>query len=193
MALHYLLVLFITCVFGHKNHNCIHDKIDHQISQQFVQYHNHPLSRKLLQSVSTPHSSIRIRPYYDPILFADVAQDKLTDIKSLVSSSIHYLEQFVNVIPIHGPLFINRCQRIWHHSQFTYSACPLSDYTDPLKCQYATIPDAHIAESWYYDPITLKSTLHFLIGHKNGSRPLPYFSIVSCAPCLYKPFAMALI
>eukprot|EP01084_Bolivina_argentea_P108964 194757_1 len=59
--------------------------------------------------------------------------------------------------PITGPLLIERCQRIWHYDNFVYNACPISDYTQELKCQYVTIPDTHIAESWYYDPNTFKS------------------------------------
>eukprot|EP01083_Nonionella_stella_P112168 329613_1 len=162
----WLVALVISNVFGHdKMHNCIHDEISHKVSQQHVHYKAHPLEsthmdpdkRTLLDA--TTHEPIRIRPYYDPLLINSytLSIDKITYIKSLVSTSIHYLEQFVNVIPIHGPLLINRCQRVFNHDTFTYGACPLSDYIEPLKCQYATIPDQHIAESWYYDPLTLKS------------------------------------
>eukprot|EP01083_Nonionella_stella_P192630 711935_1 len=146
-----------------KTHNCIHDDIDHKITQQFIQYTNHPLEsnnintqRKLL---SQQYAPIRIRPYYDPLLINThmLSIDKITYIKSLISTSIHYLQQFVKVIPVAEPLLINRCQRVWHYNSFTYNVCPLTDYTEPLKCQYATIPDTHIAESWYYDPNTFKS------------------------------------
>ena len=137
--------------------------------QQHIKYNNHPLEddsitnkkngkRNLLQS--TQYKPIRIRPYYDPNTFNILPNDKKIYIKKLISTSILYLEQFVYVIPIQGPLLINRCQRTWYYDEFTYSVCPLSEYTHPIKCQYATIPDEHMAESWYYDEITKQSTLY---------------------------------
>ena len=81
-----------------------------------------------------------------------------------MSSSIHYLQQFVYIIPIEGPLLLNRCQRNWLYDEFLYSVCPLSDYQQTLKCQYATIPEQHIAESWFYNPLSLKSVLYKLGG-----------------------------
>ena len=155
-----MLSLFVVVIYAHsKSHDCIHDELNHQISQQFVKYKDgNSNKRNLLQS--NRYKPIRMKPYYDPITINSdtLSMDKMQYIKSLISASIHYLQQFVYVIPVDGPLLINRCQRIWTYTDFKYSVCPLSDYSEPLMCQYTLIPDAHIAESWYYDPVTFKST-----------------------------------
>lgn len=157
-----------------KSHECVHDSIEHELSQHIVSYTHHPaeidqslantkndsLRRKLL--ASSPYKPIRIRPYYDPLLInpSTLSLDTITYIKSLVSSSIRYLQQFVKVTPVDGPLFVHRCKRTWRYNNFAFTACPLSDYAQPLKCQAATIPDDHVAESWYYDPLSLRSTMY---------------------------------
>ena len=171
-----LLSIISNTIFAHKHtHDCIHDKIEHnQLIHEHIEYNDHPFDpnnnnknnnnnnnkRNLVQS--TQYKPIRIRPYYDPSTFntLTLSTSKISYIKSLVSAAITYLEKFVSVIPVEGPLLISRCQRIWFYNEFLYSVCPLSDYTEPIKCQYATIPDEHMAESWYYDQTTKKSTLY---------------------------------
>ena len=117
--------------------------------------------RKLLHE-SNQWSNIRIRPYYDPATINTniLSSDTISYIKSLISASINYLQQFVYIIPISGPLKLNRCQKLWFYNEFTYSVCTLADYQQPPTCQYAAIPEDHLAESWYYDPLTFKSTLY---------------------------------
>ncbi len=105
-----------------KTHQCIHDGIDHKITQQFIKYTNHPLesnninTRKLLSQQYIP---IRICPHYDPLLINTntLSMDQILYIKSLFSTSIHYLKQFVKVILISEPLLINLCQRVCHFFQ----------------------------------------------------------------------------
>jgi len=135
-----------------KSHECIHDAIDHELSQHFVSYIAHPAemdqsklsnstlheqtTRRKLMTTSASYKPIRIRPYYDPLLIhtQSLSADTIEYIKWLVSAAIHYLEQFVQVVPIDGPLFVNRCKRTWRYNNFAFTACPLSDYTQPLGC-----------------------------------------------------------
>lgn len=173
-----ILYGIIYAVFAHdhhQHHNCIHDQIEHELIQQHIKYKSDSGfdgvsikdkkngKRNLLQS--TQYKPIRIRPYYDPNTFNILPYDKQIYIKELISTSILYLEQFVYVIPVDGPLILNRCQRSWFYDEFTYSVCPKSEYMHSIKCQYAQIPEAHLGEAWYYDEITKKSTLY----KKSGS------------------------
>merc|ERR1740123_1818079 len=139
--------------------------------------------RLLLQSVE--YKSIRIRPYYDPasINSDKLSLDKITYLKSLISATIRYLKSIVKVKPVIGPLFINRCQRIWHYQDFKYSVCPMSDYSATLTCKYTTIPSEHIAESWYYDPSTFESTKYSEGGNGITDTDLIIYVSYSDAEC----------
>lgn len=186
--LSFLAVLFLslTAVLSHQSHQshqilfdkeqspkrvheCVHDKLEKKFRKQYISYSNHPFEliknkaindamtrRKLVEDAD--YSLIRITPYYDTTITSSLTTEQLNYVKELVSASIRYLESFISVIPIDGPLFISSCESWSDTDDFVYPFCQSSDITQ--MCGPASIPDEHLAETWVFDSHTSqKSTL----------------------------------
>eukprot|EP01084_Bolivina_argentea_P107899 192868_1 len=156
-----LTVMFQLLTSHPKTHKCLHDKIDFTIHQQYVKYKNDPFNktsnnhRNLLQDPQT-YQPIRIRPYYDPLSINEsiLTINQISYIKSLMSASIHHLQSFIKVVPIDGPLFVDRCPessaKTAIHKEFVFPSCSETKLSilSPKSCGQAMIPEEHLAESW---------------------------------------------
>ena len=86
----------------------------------------------------------------------ELSTENITYIKSLVSASIRYLESYIKVIPIDGPLLVSRyetsdyCSWYIQENTFRYPICTEEAFDNGAYCHVvAQIPDDHLDESWY--------------------------------------------
>eukprot|EP01083_Nonionella_stella_P138162 420446_1 len=165
-----------------KVHHCVHDERDHYVRHQHVAYNDHPYDRydddddddsdddidadgnyklnansKRKLASDSDYQPIRIVPYYDETITSTssvLTADQKQYIKSLISTSIHHFEQFIRVIPVDGPLFVDPCDGrypvTYSSNPFTWMLCKEEDLDQ--KCgSHVIVPFEHQPDIWVYD------------------------------------------
>eukprot|EP01084_Bolivina_argentea_P107897 192866_1 len=158
-----LTILFVVKILnGHVVHKCAHDEIykHHKLTEINVPYENHPYdttineinnehnSRRLLSPSTT--SPIRISAYYDPLSISTtyLSTNDIDFIKSLMSATIRYYNKFVNVIPVSGRFYVDRCLNWWITSFPGVVNC--YNAAETKQCGYVTIPPEHYSDDYIY-------------------------------------------
>eukprot|EP01084_Bolivina_argentea_P107898 192867_1 len=156
-------ILFVVKILnGHVVHKCAHDEIykHHKLTEINVPYENHPYdttineinnehnSRRLLSPSTT--SPIRISAYYDPLSISTtyLSTNDIDFIKSLMSATIRYYNKFVNVIPVSGRFYVDRCLNWWITSFPGVVNC--YNMTETKQCGHVTIPPEHYSDDYIY-------------------------------------------
>ena len=157
MLLSATLLLLTALCRSRKIHKCVHDDVHHHIdlNRINVEYSNHPFdstpSSEQRRLVDTPERTpIRINPYYDPKTISTnngLSSEDIEYVKSLISTTSRFYQQFVQVVPIANNLFLRRECTKSYDTEFGTNCV---EYAASTQCGLMDIPDEHMASELLY-------------------------------------------
>ena len=140
------------------------------LHQIHVPYKNHPYDKTIKPSSATQTnpsnrrrsllseaetSPIRVSAYYDPATIENARTAvEIATLKSVIGAIVNYYQETIKVVPVDGTFYMERFCESWWWSGGTedYVNCRSYDMeNNTVYCQYATVPNDHLAEQWLFE------------------------------------------